>query len=112
MIDGKSYDPFTPFFQMKKLIRAYFEEAKWFNEGYVPTMEEYMKVALVSSGYMMLSTTCIVGMGELATNEAFDWVSSEPLIVRASSTIARLMDDVVGHEVRKRSWNVLFQTPF
>ncbi|CAK9136867.1 unnamed protein product [Ilex paraguariensis] len=110
--EGRSYCIHYAKEAMKKLIRAYFEEAKWFNEGYAPTMEEYMKVALVSSGYMMLSTTCIVGMGELATNEAFDWVSSEPLIVRASSTIARLMDDVAGHEVRKRSWNVCFKHPF
>ncbi|CAK9136862.1 unnamed protein product [Ilex paraguariensis] len=83
---------------MKKLIRAYFQEAKWFNEGYVPTTEEHMEVALVSCGYMMLSTTSFVGMGELATKEVFDWVSSEPLIVRASSVINRLMDDMVGHQ--------------
>ncbi|CAK9136861.1 unnamed protein product [Ilex paraguariensis] len=99
--EGRSYCIHYAKEAMKKLIRAYLEEAKWFNEGYAPTMEEYMKVALVSSGYMMLSTTCIVGMGELATNEAFDWVSSEPLIVRASSTIARLMDDVAGHEIEQ-----------
>ncbi|CAK9134282.1 unnamed protein product [Ilex paraguariensis] len=83
---------------MKKLIRAYFQEAKWLNEGYVPTTEEYMEVALVSGAYMMLSTTSFVGMGELATKEVFDWVSSEPLIIRASSVICRLMDDMVGHE--------------
>ncbi|CAK9142770.1 unnamed protein product, partial [Ilex paraguariensis] len=57
------------YYKMKKLIRAYFPEAKWFNEGYVPTTEEYMEVALVSCGYMMLSTTSFVGMGELATKE-------------------------------------------
>ncbi|CAK9142772.1 unnamed protein product [Ilex paraguariensis] len=83
---------------MKKLIRAYFQEAKWFNEDYVPTTEEHMEVALVSCGYMMLSTTSFVGMGELATKEVFDWVSSEPLIVRASSVINRLMNDMVGHQ--------------
>ena len=84
---------------MKKLVRAYFEEAKWFHQGYTPSMEEYMQVALVSSGYEMLSTNSFVGMGDLATQEAFDWVSSRPLIVRASSVIGRLMDDMVGHKV-------------
>ncbi|KAM7473348.1 hypothetical protein LguiB_020591 [Lonicera macranthoides] len=29
---------------MKELAKAYFEEAKWYNEGYVPTLEEYMKI--------------------------------------------------------------------
>ncbi|KAL2529707.1 germacrene-D synthase-like [Forsythia ovata] len=82
---------------MKKLVRAYFKEAKWTYDGYVPTIEKYMKVALVSGAYMMLSTSSLVGMGELATKEAFEWISSEPLLVRASSIICRLMDDMVGH---------------
>ncbi|CAA2986773.1 (-)-germacrene D synthase [Olea europaea subsp. europaea] len=77
-------------------IQAYFEEAKWTYNKYTPTFEEYIKVALVTSGYMLLSTTSLVGMGELVTKEAFDWISSEPLSVRASSMIARLMDDMVG----------------
>lgn len=84
---------------MKKLVRAYFEEVKWFHEGYTPSMEEYMQVALVTGAHEMLSTNSFVGMGDLATQEAFDWVLSHPLIVRASSVIGRLMDDMVGHKV-------------
>ncbi|KAI3456994.1 hypothetical protein Pfo_013657 [Paulownia fortunei] len=83
--------------EMKKLVRAYFEEAKWLYSKYMPKMEEYMKVALVSGGFVILSTTSLVGMGNLVTKEDFDWVSSEPLIVRAASTICRLMDDMVGY---------------
>ncbi|CAI9756927.1 unnamed protein product [Fraxinus pennsylvanica] len=94
---GKSYRVQYAIDEMKKLVRAYFEEAKWTYNGYAPTLEEYMKVALVSGAYMMLSTTSLVGMGELVTKEAFDWISSEPLSVRASSIICRLMDDMVGH---------------
>ena len=86
---------------MKQLLRAYFEEAKCFYSGYVPPIEEYLKVALVTSGYMMLSTNSFVGMGDIATKEAFDWVSNQPLLVRAASVICRLMDDMVGHEVQK-----------
>ncbi|KAL2494486.1 Germacrene-D synthase [Forsythia ovata] len=84
--------------EMKNLVRAYFEEAKWAYNGYLPIdMEEYMKVALTSSGYIMLSTTCLVGMGELVTKEAFDWLSSESIAVKGSAIIARLMDDMAGH---------------
>ncbi|PIN20092.1 Germacradienol synthase [Handroanthus impetiginosus] len=32
--------------------------------------------------------------------EIIEWVSSEPLIVRASSAICRLMDDMVGHGIK------------
>ncbi|KAG8382760.1 hypothetical protein BUALT_Bualt05G0110800 [Buddleja alternifolia] len=89
--------------EMKKLVRAYFEEAKWVYNNYIPTMEEYMSVALVSGAYMMLSTTSLVGMGSLVTRETFEWVTNEPLIVRASSVICRLMDDMVGHGFEKKS---------
>lgn len=85
--------------QMQQIVRAYFDEAIWYNEGYVPTMEEYLKVALISCGYIMLATTSFVGMGESATKQAFDWVSNNPLMVEASSVLNRLTDDMVGHEV-------------
>ena len=41
---------------MKKLVKAYFEEAIWWKEKYIPTVEEYMSNALISYGYPMLST--------------------------------------------------------
>ncbi|KAL2495819.1 Germacrene-D synthase [Forsythia ovata] len=86
--------------ELYNITRAYFEEAKWAYNGYLPIdMEEYMKVAVTSSGYIMLSTTCLVGMGELVTKEAFDWISSESIAVKGSAIIARLMDDMAGHGV-------------
>ncbi|KAL3652516.1 Trehalose-6-P synthase/phosphatase complex synthase subunit [Castilleja foliolosa] len=87
---------------MKKLVRAYMEEAKWFYSKHTPTMEEYMKVAVPSGAYMMLSTTSLVGMGGLVTKRDFDWVSGEPLIVRASAIICRLMNDLVGYEFESK----------
>ncbi|KAI5642195.1 hypothetical protein M9H77_00273 [Catharanthus roseus] len=84
--------------EMKKSVRAYLQEALWFNKNYVPKMDEYMKVSLVSCGYLMLATTSVVGMGDLATKEVFDWMKNEPFIVRAASVICRLMDDMVSHQ--------------
>ena len=84
---------------MKKLVKGYLQEAIWFHNGYIPKVEEYMKVALVTGAYMMLATTSMVGMGDSLTTQTFDWVTNEPLIVRAASVICRLMDDMAGHEV-------------
>lgn len=75
------------------------EEAKWFHSGYVPAVEKYLRVALVTSGFLMLSMHSLVGMGEIATKEALDWAANEPLLVRAASIICRLTDDMAGHEV-------------
>nr|TKS11203.1 hypothetical protein D5086_0000074780 [Populus alba] len=80
-------------------VRAYFNEAKWFHENHIPTMEEYMQVALETTGYSMLATVSFIGMaGDMVTEQAFDWVFNRPKIVRASETICRLVDDVRSHK--------------
>ena len=85
---------------MKDIVRNYFWEAKWCHEQHVPTMEEYMPVALVTSAYKMLATTSFVGMGEIVTKQAFEWLFTDPnKMVQASSLICRLMDDMVSHKV-------------
>ena len=84
---------------MKEVVRCYFVEAKWYNSGYVPTFEEYMVNASITTCYRVLTTSSFVGMGEIARKEAFDWLQTRPKIVRASQTIARLMDDIVSHQV-------------
>ncbi|KDP39015.1 hypothetical protein JCGZ_00772 [Jatropha curcas] len=91
---------------MKEFVRSYYAEAKWLHEGYVPSMEEYMGVALVSSGNPMLTVTSFVGMGDIATKEALDWISNEPKIVRAGSTISRLMDDIVSYKLEKETGKI------
>ena len=75
------------------------ESSSRLHEEHVPTLEEYMCVALVSFGYYMLATTSLVGMGEIVTKEAFDWVTSDPKIMPSSNFIARLMDDITSHKV-------------
>ncbi|KAH7861328.1 hypothetical protein Vadar_024621 [Vaccinium darrowii] len=95
---GRSYRVEYAKLAMKNLVRGYLAEAKWYHEGYVPSVEEYMAVGELTSGVQALSTSSFVGMGDLVTKEAFDWVFSNPLIVQASSAIGRLMDDVAGHE--------------
>nr|CAN60658.1 hypothetical protein VITISV_029939 [Vitis vinifera] len=92
--EGRSYR----LYYAKEAVRlvSYHEEAKWLQVQQIPTMEEYMSVALVTSAYSMLATTSFVGMGDAVTEETFDWVFSQPKIVRASAIICRLMDDMVS----------------
>lgn len=94
-------------YEMKKLVRAYFKEAQWLdNAGYIPKDEEYMETVLVTGGYMMAATTCLVGIEEFISRETFEWLKNEPLIVRAASFISRAMDDIVGHEVEQERGHV------
>ncbi|KAG5524909.1 hypothetical protein RHGRI_031552 [Rhododendron griersonianum] len=94
------------YFWLKDLVGAYCKEAKWYHEGYVPSMDEHWPVALLSCGHQSISTISFIGMGELATKEAFDWVSSNPLIVQGSSVICRLIDDVVGHKFEQERGHI------
>ena len=84
---------------MKKQAQAYFLESKWFHQKYIPTMEEYIPLALATSGYKMIIATAFLGMGHIATEDSFKWLFSDPKILMASQIICRLMDDIVSHEV-------------
>ncbi|GAB4846237.1 hypothetical protein Ancab_025236 [Ancistrocladus abbreviatus] len=86
---------------MKTLVKAYFEESNWLDREDIPTMEEHMKVSLVSCGYPMLEITSLVGMGDEVTKTDFDWLCSEPKIVHSASIICRFMDDVVSHKLEQ-----------
>lgn len=95
---GRSYSVYYAKEEMKKLSRSYLIEAKWFHDKYTPEFDEYMGVCLESCCYSLLTTTSILGMGEVATKKAFDWVSNGPKIVKFSSIICRLMDDLVDYK--------------
>ncbi|KAL4558359.1 hypothetical protein LXL04_036558 [Taraxacum kok-saghyz] len=104
--EGKSHHLNFAKESMKEFIRSYMMEAKWANEGYVPTIEEHMSVAFISSGYSMLATTCFVGMGDIVTDDSFKWALSKPLLVKASCQIARLMDDIFSQKEEKERTHV------
>ncbi|KAK9151948.1 hypothetical protein Syun_010257 [Stephania yunnanensis] len=103
--EGRSYHVYYAKQAMKEVVQAYFVEAKWCNEGYVPKMEEYMRIAVVTSGYYMLTATSFVEMGKIVSKEAFDWVNNSKLVL-ASCIIARIMDDLVSHEREQKRGHV------
>ncbi|XP_028795948.1 probable terpene synthase 2 [Neltuma alba] len=87
------------------LTKAYLMEAKWCNENYIPSYEEYKDNGVVSATFPLQITT-FLGLGNLATKEVFDWISTNPKIVRAGSLIARLMDDMASHKFEQERGHV------
>ncbi|URE20943.1 hypothetical protein MUK42_04275 [Musa troglodytarum] len=61
--------------EIKTLARFYFEESKWGVERYVPTVEEHLHISMMTTTYSMLACASFAGMGEVATKEAFEWVT-------------------------------------
>ncbi|KAL6146196.1 hypothetical protein ACLB2K_056879 [Fragaria x ananassa] len=82
---------------IKIQLRGYFQEAKWLNEKYTPTMDEYIPNGLNSSFYPM-AITSFVGMGGLVTKDTMDWVLNDPKIVKATALTGRLLNDMAGHK--------------
>ncbi|KAL6283826.1 hypothetical protein ACE6H2_014755 [Prunus campanulata] len=104
--EGRAYTAYYAKETWKNAAKAYFDEAKWFHEGYIPSMEEYMRVATASAGYTLLTTVSLLGMGDIVTKESFEWSLNDPKILRASNTITRLMDDIVSSKFEKERGHV------
>ncbi|XP_039064209.1 probable terpene synthase 2 [Hibiscus syriacus] len=54
----------------------------------------------------MDTITSFVGMGDDVTEETFNWASNNPKIIRVSSMIARLMDDIVSRKFEQERGHV------
>ncbi|XP_057962435.1 (-)-germacrene D synthase-like isoform X2 [Malania oleifera] len=104
--EERSYNVHHTIEAFKEVARGYYLEAKWMNEKYVPTFEEYMGNALTTTAYHMLITASFIGMGELATKAIFHWINTKPKIVTASKIICRLMDDIVSHHFEQERGHV------
>nr|QSK97105.1 terpene synthase [Curcuma wenyujin] len=84
--------------EIKALSRSYIIDAKWGIEKYVPTLEEHLSNSLVSSVHPVLICAFYVGMDQVASKEVFEWVASFPKILKASSMIGRIMNDITSHK--------------
>lgn len=83
---------------MKELSRAYVKQQKWFLEEHVPTFEEYMICARITTLVYITSTVVIPGI-KSATKETIDWVFSDPKILVSLVEMGRLRDDLASYQV-------------
>jgi hypothetical protein len=73
-------------------------EAKWCNEGYIPTYDEY-KANGITTSTLPLQILSYLGLGEFSNKELLDWIFSLSKIINAASAISRLADDISTHKV-------------
>ncbi|XP_043710538.1 (-)-germacrene D synthase-like [Telopea speciosissima] len=104
--DGQSYRVYYAKEAMKTQVRSYFMEAKWLKDGYIPTFEVYMQNASTSIAYILLIVYSLVGMGDFVTKETFVWAMNNPKLMKASSLIFRLMDDMKAHKFEQERGHV------
>ncbi|KAJ9167157.1 hypothetical protein P3X46_021827 [Hevea brasiliensis] len=88
--------------KFKEIARGYFVEAKWFNEGYVPSMEEYIENGLITSTYSVIPAASFIGMENVMGTKEYEWVENNPKTVIACKLICRLMDDITTREDERK----------
>jgi len=72
-----------------------FMEAKWFNEGYTPSLQEYLSNAWVSSSGTVISAHSFFSiMTELETEEISNFLEKNQDLVYNISLIIRLCNDL------------------
>jgi hypothetical protein len=85
--------------QFQKYIQGYITEARWLNNKYQPTLEEYIRSTTESGGYKVMLITCYIDMGEIVTENMLKWIANDPKICNAAMGMARIMDDITSNEV-------------
>ncbi|WVZ95781.1 hypothetical protein U9M48_041504 [Paspalum notatum var. saurae] len=90
--------PYLRYF-IEKQARSYNTEVQMRQEGYIPkSIEEHLKLSLITGGCPILACASFVGMHDMATKDCFDWVSTIPKMVQALSIILRIGDDLQSYE--------------
>nr|UTM72487.1 gamma-terpinene synthase [Nigella sativa] len=76
------------------LCHAYILEAKWYRQGYKPTLKEFLGNSLTSSsGFLMIMTSYYLTTDKI-TKEALNYIESTPSLIYNSVAVLRLADDL------------------
>ncbi|KAK1368637.1 (+)-delta-cadinene synthase [Heracleum sosnowskyi] len=75
------------------LFERYIVEARWYNSGYQPTLEEYLKNGFVSIGGPIIVLYSYICTEDQIKKEDLEFIEDLPDIVRLACEILRLSDD-------------------
>ncbi|KAK1313292.1 putative terpene synthase 2 [Acorus calamus] len=88
---------------MKVQSKVHYQELLWGHNKYVPKFHEHLQISAVSTTYPLIYVTSLVGMGDIATKEVFDWVIKVPQIIWSASLVCRLFDDIYPNEIEQEN---------
>jgi hypothetical protein len=83
--------------QFKLVSKSYLKEAEWFSQNYTPSFKEHIDFSITSTGLPMLSHVALMGAGQLATKEAFDWALDMPDLVKGMAETGRFFNDISSY---------------
>ena len=85
----------------KDLSKSYLMEAKWYHSKYTPTLEEYVENAWVSIAAPVVLVHAYSFVAHPTEKEALDFLENYSEIIRYSSTILRLANDLGTSSVKR-----------
>lgn len=65
----------------------------------MPTFDEYLEIGGVEVTLYLSIASSFLGLGEMAREQAYEWLKSRPKFVQDQAKRARLMNDMTGFEV-------------
>ncbi|MCD7472179.1 hypothetical protein HAX54_013187 [Datura stramonium] len=95
---GKADSVYYAKIETEKWTKSYLKEKEWLNADNIPKCEDYKRNATITVSIRVIAITCLIVMKEFIDKETFEWFINESLVLRASSLINRLKDDIIGHE--------------
>ncbi|XP_019453843.1 PREDICTED: terpene synthase 10-like isoform X3 [Lupinus angustifolius] len=84
------------------LCKSYFIEAKWYHNGYIPSLEEYMENAWISISAPVTLTDAYFLVPHSFINEDFVYLKEHSSIIRFSAMILRIANDLEHTSVRRK----------
>ena len=86
--------------QFQLISKSYLQEVEWCHQGYIPSFNDHVNVSTISAGIQLLCVVLLVGTGDVATKELFEWViGSNNDVIRACAEVTRFMDDMADFKV-------------
>ncbi|RWR93218.1 Alpha-terpineol synthase, chloroplastic [Cinnamomum micranthum f. kanehirae] len=76
------------------LCKAYLVEARWYHNGYTPTLEEYLSNAWISISGPVVLVLGYFSMRLKVTKEVLEGLENYADLIRFSTTVLRLCDDM------------------
>ncbi|KAK3222102.1 hypothetical protein Dsin_009127 [Dipteronia sinensis] len=82
--------------------KAILMEAKWYNEGYIPSLEEYLSIGWMTSGCLVLGVLSFFSIMNEVTHEMEHFLENNlQQILHDPCLILRLLNDLSTHKAER-----------
>nr|CAB3486410.1 unnamed protein product [Digitaria exilis] len=95
----------------------YLREAIWSREKYQPSFKEHEEVSIMSSGLPMLTNITLLGYGDAATQDVFEWLGKHKKDMTSAVETYMIENGLTGEEalaeiaaLLENRWRILNQT--